>query len=104
MVRRVKDETTWKDIRDRSEQELMMMKKELEEKGCTVKVRITEGTPSREIMQVADDEKAGMIMIPKRGEGYIKQLLLGSTADAVLRQSRQPVLLVSCPSAVEQEE
>ena len=104
VVRKVKDEATWTEIRDRSEQELMMMKKELEDKGCTVKVRITEGTPSREIMQVADDEEVGMIMMPKRGEGYIKQLLLGSTADAVLRQSRQPVLLIPCPSSAEQEE
>ncbi len=104
VVRRVKDEEMWKEVRDRSEQELVMMKKELEDKGCTVKIRITDGTPSREIMQVADDEKVGMILMPKRGEGYIKQLLLGSTADAVLRQSNQPVLLIPCQSFTEQEE
>lgn len=104
VVGKVKDEATWKEKRDRSEQELMMMKHELEEKGCTVRVRVTEGTPSREIMKVADDEKVSMIMMPKRGQGYISQLLLGSTADAVLRQSRQPVLLIPCQPSTEQED
>ena len=104
VVGRVKDEETWKEKRDRSEQELMMMKHELEEKGCIVRVRITEGTPSREIMRVADDEKVSMIMMPKRGQGYIQQLLLGSTADAVLRQSRQPVFLIPCHPSTEQED
>lgn len=104
VVDRVKDEEAWKEKRDRSEQELMMMKKELEAKGCTVRVSITEGTPSREIMKVADDENVSMIMMPKRGQGYIEQLLLGSTADAVLRQSRQPVLLIPCQPSTEQEE
>lgn len=94
VIQRVRDEEAWTEMRDRSEQALMLMKKGLEDKGCAVRVRVTEGTPSREIMRVADDEKVSLIMMPKRGEGYIQQLLLGSTADAVLRQSKQPVLLI----------
>jgi nucleotide-binding universal stress UspA family protein len=96
VIQKIRDEEMWREVQERSEQELMLMKKELEAAGCEVKVHLTEGTPSRQILKAADEDKVSLIVIPKRGEGYIKQLLLGSTAEAVTRQSKQPVLLVPC--------
>lgn len=96
VMQKIRDQEMWQEIRERWEQELTMMKKEMESAGCQVQTHLTEGTPSRQILRVAEDESASLIIMPKRGEGYIKQLLLGSTAEAVTRQSSQPVLLIPC--------
>ena len=99
VLERIRDKEAWNETREQAEQTLAMMKKEMEEAGCQAKVYLSEGTPSRRILEFADKEAASLIMMPKRGEGFIKQLLLGSTAEAVARQSKQPVLLVPCPES-----
>lgn len=96
VLQRIRDEAMWQEFRDRNEQELQLMKKQMEEAGCQVETHLTEGTPSRRILEIADSEGVTLIMMPRRGEGFIQQLLLGSTAEAVARQSKQPVLLVPC--------
>ncbi|SMP65101.1 universal stress protein [Anoxynatronum buryatiense] len=100
VVQKVRDEAMWQELRDRNEQELQQMRKELEAAGCEVAVHLTDGTPSRRILEIADEEAVSLILMPRRGEGFIQQLLLGSTAEAVARQSKQPVLLVPCDTHV----
>jgi universal stress protein A len=58
-----------------------------------VKTRIEKGAPKQEIVRVADDEKAELIVIGSHGRHGL-QLLLGSTANGVLHLAKCDVLAV----------
>lgn len=59
-----------------------------------VEGRTLTGHPIEGILGAAEDEKAALIILGKRGNTTIADLPLGSTAEGVARSSRQPVLLV----------
>lgn len=59
---------------------------------CSLHVR--EGTPSFEIINLAAEESVDMIVIATRGQSGIKHVLLGSTAERVVRMAACPVLTV----------
>lgn len=59
-----------------------------------VAVRHTRGSAVREIVKMAADEQAALLVIGKRGTTPIQDLMIGSTAEGVARESRQPVLLI----------
>jgi nucleotide-binding universal stress UspA family protein len=59
-----------------------------------VRAVVTEGTPADEILKTARREDADLIVVGTRGAGNIARLLLGSTAQRVLRRARVPVLAV----------
>lgn len=60
--------------------------------GCKVKTVFCEGDPASEIIRVADEEKADLIMISTHGYGPFRRFLLGSVAAKVLSDSHTPVL------------
>jgi nucleotide-binding universal stress UspA family protein len=53
------------------------------------------GNPAAEINQVADNWQADLIVMGSRGRGRLAHLVLGSVAEAVIRQSKCPVLTVA---------
>ncbi|MBA4105466.1 MAG: universal stress protein [Pirellula sp.] len=57
-----------------------------------VEVRI--GDPGAEIVKVATDLKAGLIVMPSHGRTGLKHLLLGSVAERVVRTATCPVLVL----------
>lgn len=65
----------------------------------SVKVRtlIRDGYASEELVDVADDEACDLIVISTHGHSGIKHLLLGSTAERVVRKASCPVLTVRKP-------
>ena len=77
-------------------QQLFEIQKELETAGLKVAIRIEEGNAPQHIVDIAEQEDVTSIMLSTRGEGFIKGLLLGSTADAVARKSKRPVVLIPC--------
>jgi universal stress protein A len=52
------------------------------------------GTPADEILKSARRPAADLIVMGTRGMGGVARLLLGTTAEAVLRRARIPVLAV----------
>lgn len=58
------------------------------------RTRILKGDPDDIITQVAREAKAAVIIMGKRGSTPIRELPLGSTAEAVCRTAYSPVLLV----------
>lgn len=58
-----------------------------------VTIKLREGMASREIINIAEEENAGIIIMATRGRGNIKKVVFGSTADRVTRRSPIPVLL-----------
>lgn len=55
---------------------------------------VPEGDAAHAIAQLATERDAGLIVISSHGRGGLAKLVHGSVADAVLRGSKVPVLLV----------
>ncbi len=75
------------------QERLEIMEEEFLNLGYTVESHVREGTASRNIMEVAEEEDATLIALSTRGTGSIEGLLIGSTIDAIARQSKNPVLV-----------
>ena len=52
------------------------------------------GSPAHEIVAVARDERASLIVVATRGQGGLANALTGSTAERVVREAPCPVLTV----------
>jgi len=63
-------------------------------KGCTVRTALRTGTPHEEIVALAADERADLVVIGTHGRGGVDRALLGSVADRVIRLSPCPVLTI----------
>ena len=61
---------------------------------CTVETAVAEGNPAREILRVAAERAADLIVLGVQGRGAVDVLLFGSTAHHVVRGAPCPVLLV----------
>lgn len=59
---------------------------------CNIEVR--HGDPAKNIIEVAEEKDAGLIIMSKKGKSNLKELLIGSTAEKVAEKSPIPVLLV----------
>ncbi|BBO32287.1 universal stress protein [Lacipirellula parvula] len=59
-----------------------------------VNLRVITGNPGIEIVRIAADLKAGLIVMPSHGWTGLKHLLLGSVAERVVRTANCPVLIL----------
>jgi nucleotide-binding universal stress UspA family protein len=62
-----------------------------------VETRLIYGAAAYEILRLANDEKCDLIVLGTHGRGGLGRLVMGSVAEAVLRQSPCPVLTVKDP-------
>ncbi|RMF60798.1 MAG: universal stress protein [Calditrichaeota bacterium] len=53
----------------------------------------TGGNPEKEIIRVAEEKKCGLIIMGAYGHSRIREAILGSTTDQVIRTTSTPVLL-----------
>ena len=67
---------------------------ELKKSGFDVKVRIEKGIPFRDILRVEEEEGVSVIVIGSHGKSVVKEMLLGSVSETVMRKSRKPVLVI----------
>ncbi|XP_052281262.1 universal stress protein MSMEG_3950/MSMEI_3859-like isoform X2 [Dreissena polymorpha] len=61
--------------------------------GLHGKVKQTTGSPRTEIIRVAEEEKADVIICGTRGMGKVRRTLMGSVSDHVMHHSHVPVLV-----------
>ena len=61
---------------------------------CRIETRVVEGVPAGTLMQIADDVDPLMIVVGRRGESGIAELVLGSVPRTLTHQSNRPVLVV----------
>jgi nucleotide-binding universal stress UspA family protein len=67
----------------------------IEESGGTVKeTHLREGRADEEIVEVAEEIGAGLIVLGSRGHGRLTRALMGSVSDAVVRYAHCPVTIV----------
>jgi nucleotide-binding universal stress UspA family protein len=64
-----------------------------------VEPRLEEGDAVEEILRVAREVHAGIIVMGTHGRGGLSRLVLGSVAEQVLRRADCPVLTVKVPAA-----
>ena len=65
--------------------------------GATVAgkhLRIAERHRAQQIVQVAEDIEAGLIVMGSRGRGGVRRALMGSVSDSVVRHAHCPVMIV----------
>ncbi len=62
--------------------------------GLHVHVEMREGSAAKIVSTVAQDSGADLLVIGSRGRNPISRLVLGSVADATLKQVRMPTLIV----------
>jgi nucleotide-binding universal stress UspA family protein len=62
--------------------------------GVRFRAVMQDGRPASVILDVADTEKADLIVLGRRGHGEVAELLLGSVSHEVVLHSKRPVLLV----------
>jgi len=65
--------------------------------GMTVRTIVRTGSANEEIVNLATDEGAELIIMGTHGRTGLNRMLLGSVADRVIRLARCPVLTVRTP-------
>ena len=69
--------------------------KRMEESGVSVKeTHLREGPAAEEIVEVAEELGAGLIVMGSRGHGRLRRALMGSVSDGVVRHAHCPVTIV----------
>ncbi|OMG52419.1 hypothetical protein BJN45_14050 [Azonexus hydrophilus] len=63
-------------------------------RGVVADCEVLQGKPIDSIARHADEIDAGLLVLGARGEGFLRQLTLGSTASRLLRKTRHPMLVV----------
>ncbi len=63
----------------------------------TDEILIKDGAPAETIVQTAIEQNCDLVVMGTRGHGVIADVLIGSTAKWVIRQSPTPVLVIRLP-------
>lgn len=66
-------------------------------RGVVARCEVLSGTPVSALVSHADAIDAGLLVLGARGESFLRQMVLGSTASRLLRKVCQPVLVVKQP-------
>jgi nucleotide-binding universal stress UspA family protein len=89
-------EDVLRENRREAKEVLEQQAKRIEQAGGTVKeTHLREGRADEEIVEVAEEIGAGLIVMGSRGHGRLRRALLGSVSDAVVRHAHCPVTIVS---------
>ena len=62
--------------------------------GKVAQAHLAMGDAPREIVHLAEDLEAGLVVMGSRGRGGIRRALMGSVSDSVVRHAHCPVLIV----------
>ncbi|MEO2082903.1 MAG: universal stress protein [Desulfurobacteriaceae bacterium] len=84
-----------KEIIKKAEKMLSEVAEELKAVGFKVKQVLKIGEPKEEIVKTAEEEEVNVIVIGYHGKSLIERILeIGSTAKAVIKNAKCPVLVV----------
>jgi nucleotide-binding universal stress UspA family protein len=84
-------------IKESAQKALQNVKRKKLAKVEKVRSMIIEGEPAEEIIKVAADEKANLIVIATHGRSGWKRFVFGSVAEKVIRLSTCAVLTIRAP-------
>lgn len=81
-------------MEEHAQEEIKVIEDELKKSGFNVKTRIDRGIPFREILKAEEEENVSVVVIGSHGKSCVKEMLLGSCSEKVVRKSSKPVLVV----------
>lgn len=81
-------------LRKDREEQMNALAREKARPGLSLETRVLEGTPFSEIVKAARAEGANLIVMGTRGLTGIRHILIGSTAERVVRKAPCPVLVL----------
>ena len=82
------------DLLKNASSQLVDLKGRAERRGIAVTTRVATGIPSEEVITAARAEDSDLIVVGTRGKTGLAHVLLGSTAERVIRGAPCPVLTV----------
>ena len=99
------DVLDWREDLERAEREarelLDEQVKKVEDAGGTVaRVHLREEEPAEEIVALAEELGADLIVVGSRHRGRIRRALAGSVSDWVVRHARSPVLVIGAGARI----
>jgi nucleotide-binding universal stress UspA family protein len=97
------DSQTWEAARSEIRDGLEPVAATLRRDGWTVRVAAALGLPAAAIREAAGTERADVIAMTTHGRKGVARLVLGSVAEAVVRDAPVPVLLIRPQAASEGE-
>jgi nucleotide-binding universal stress UspA family protein len=62
--------------------------------GTVAQIHLRTGKAAAEIVDLAEELGAGLVVVGSRGLGGIRRALMGSVSDSVVRHAHCPVLVV----------
>lgn len=83
-------------------QELVELKARAADRGISAETKIATGIPSEEVLAAATGEESDLIVVGTRGKTGLAHVLLGSTAERIIRTAPCPVLAVRAERYVEE--
>lgn len=83
-----------KELEDAAKVRLEKMAQELISSKVNVRIFVASGYPADEIIQLAEKEDAGLIVITIHSHSRWRYLIFGSKAVTLLRKSRRPILSI----------
>lgn len=83
------------DLRTQSQEALDELAAQLSAShACSIDARLLQGAALTVLSELAESESADLLVMGTRGAHFVRELLLGSTTERVLRKSRRPLLAV----------
>jgi nucleotide-binding universal stress UspA family protein len=70
------------------------LRRDLEARGLRVETRLAMGDPATELVKVSEELGVDLIAMSTHGHRFVKDVLLGATADKVRHLVKVPVLLL----------
>ncbi len=76
-------------------EEMSAIEADMTADGFHIKLKVKTGNPFTEIMKTAAEEKVSVIVVGSHGRSNIKEMLMGSVSENVIRHARVPLLVIS---------
>jgi nucleotide-binding universal stress UspA family protein len=81
-------------LREDIQHKIIDARRALEKLGLKVTIRTPVGNPSQEIVKTADEEQISLILIGSHGRSNLRDRLLGTVSEYVIKNAHQPVLVI----------
>ncbi|MDN7025536.1 universal stress protein [Methanoculleus sp. FWC-SCC1] len=81
-------------LREDIQSSIVDARRKLEREGLAVHVRTPLGDPGKEIVKAADEENASLIVVGSHGRSNLRDRLLGTVSEYVVKNAHQPVMVV----------
>jgi nucleotide-binding universal stress UspA family protein len=95
------DETLLKELSERSEEKFSAMKSEYAKEHIHLETKIEYGPILSSVLDYQKDQKISLIVMGTKGSTGLEEVLIGSTAEKIVRHSECPVIVVKHYSKLE---